>query len=147
MVLWGPPSSCKTTALREFEIEAEKTKKVNYLDCQNCQDQSFRAWFYHSIGFNPDNAFNKFGSFLVKGPNESHPIIIIDHLEDSISLWDTKNVIVGLARSGRESNDFRLLVCLSDLDAAKTVLSWNGGQKIRSMVLAELFHNCSIKVF
>ena len=138
MVLWGPPSSCKTTVLREFECEAGKTRKVTYLDCQNCKDQSFRAWFYHCIGFNPDHPFNKFGSFLTRGPEDSNPIIIIDHLEDSISLWDTKNVIVGLARSGRESNNFRLLVCLSDLDAAKTVLSWNSGQKIRLVLFAEV---------
>ena len=55
--------------------------------CQNCIEQSVRSWFYQSIEFNPENEFNKFRSYLTRGPGDSNPIIIIDHLEDSISLW------------------------------------------------------------
>ena len=104
---------------------------VDYLDCQNCSEQRFRSWFYKSIGFNESNEFSKFGSYLPGSSDGSKPIIIIDHLEDSISLWDTKNVIIGLARSSRESYDFRVLVCVSPVEVARTVLNWNGGQKIR----------------
>jgi hypothetical protein len=94
-------------------------------------DQSFRLWFYKSIRFNESNDFSKFGSYLPVSSDGSKPIIIIDHLEDSSSLWDTKNVIIGLAQSSRESNTFRVLVCVSPVEVAQMVLKWNGGQKIR----------------
>ena len=131
LVLWGPASSCKSHALRDYTVKAQQDGKVViYLDCQDCRESSFMTWFFEVLNIGKTQAFSKFGSWLPR-VDGSVPVVIIDHLEDVLMLPDTKRTIVGLARAARDHNNFQVLVCISPVDAAVEVLSWNGGHKIK----------------
>jgi hypothetical protein len=131
LVYWGPFSSGKTTSLKDLAVSMQDEGRiVKYIDAKGfafSQSSTFSAFFKTRIGMLAEAADPL--SYLPH--SEYAVIIIIDHLEDVMMLQDTKAVLMSLTRSSSSTKTFKVLVTVSPLSYARSILYWNGGTMIR----------------
>jgi hypothetical protein len=133
LVYWSPFSSGKTYALKDLTVKLQNSETyVKYIDGEDsvgCTTSS--EFLFRSIGLPKESIVGDIGNVLPDSSGSTKTTIIIDHFEALMRFPDTESLIRALARECYDKNAYRVLLCITPLDQAVSVLKWNGGHKIR----------------
>lgn len=137
-VLWMPSGAGKTCALKKTAMELIEDKAlyggvyINYLHNWINKDQNLFEAFKLALNIQKEEKSRKISSLL---PSEERVLIIIDQLDNvlnsSFTKEELKTFIVSLAEdSYNNSKKFVVILAISDLNLANSILKWNDKEKI-----------------
>jgi hypothetical protein len=136
-VLWAVHGSGKTTILRQAAGNLIRSdRNALFLDAAEFKHQRHvhpLLWLHAALGnLEPDLSY---ASFL---PPPTHGIysppptcIIIDQFDHMIHHEHAESFVVGLAEKSRLTKRFSVIVSVTNPENARTVLRWNGGEKVK----------------
>lgn len=136
-VLWAVQGSGKTAYLRQAASNLIRSdRNALFLDAAEFKHQHHvhpLLWLHSALGnLKPDLPYASFLPLPTHGIYSPPPTcIIIDQFDHMINHEHAESFIVGLAEKSRLTKRFSVIVSVTNPENARTVLRWNGGEKIK----------------
>ena len=136
-VFWAPNGAGKSTYLRSVIPRLHIDKRITGAGYFRGSAGNPTEWLQDALGIASakPSVVERFASLLGDVEFGTAPYILaIDQFDELVTqphIADLENLIVQLATASLGSKSFAVVLGISDIDLAKEVLTWNGGEKIR----------------
>jgi hypothetical protein len=135
-VFWGVHGSGKSLHGRQAAFDLlRKDRHVLFLNAANYKHQRHPhplLWLNDALDLDPDSDYSPFLPPAVPGIYSPPPTcIFIDQFDHMFSHPDAESFVVGLAEESRLTKRFSVIVSVTNPANARTILKWNGGEKIK----------------
>lgn len=140
-VLFAPYNSGKTTAVHNVVANFQKNKTIAgalITSDWTTVTESLGIWIRESkFGLQSTNAIHGPLSDAISATQDSPLVIVFDQFDDIMLTrpLEAKVLITNLAQDSYLKRNYVLLVVVRSMSFFKTILTWNGGQKIRPCFL------------